>query len=136
MTENTLILIKPDAYKANVCGQIITDFELNGFKIVNSWCGQISTEFATEHYEEHVEKPFFKYLMKGITDGKLIAFVMEKENAIKDARELIGETNPKDSKMGTLRRKFGVDLDNNAVHGSANSEDAAKEIKLWFPCFK
>eukprot|EP00477_Mikrocytos_mackini_P000022 GAHX01000022.1.p1 GENE.GAHX01000022.1~~GAHX01000022.1.p1 ORF type:complete len:139 (+),score=32.60 GAHX01000022.1:44-460(+) len=136
MAEKTLVLIKPDALRNHNCGEIITEFERAGFIISKSWFGKISDKFAKKHYEEHLEKPFFKFLLACITSGPLMALELERINAVELGRQLIGETNPELSPLGTLRRKFGKDLDNNAVHGSATVEDAKKELTLWFGDYK
>ena len=130
--EKTLIIVKPDACDKHK-DSIMKIFAENGFKEVTSWTGTVSSEFATKHYAEHKEKSFFKDMVAFISSGNVHAVVLEKENAVIDARKLIGATDPKKAHPGSIRELFGQSIDNNAIHGSDSVQSALREIKLWFP---
>ncbi|KAA0258684.1 nucleoside-diphosphate kinase [Deferribacter autotrophicus] len=130
--ERTLAIIKPDAVKMGVSGKIIQRIEDEGFKIVGMKKIWMSKEVAKGFYYVHKEKPFFEALTDFMSSGPAIVMVLEKENAIKDWRKLMGATNPADAEEGTLRKEFGRNIDNNAVHGSDAPETAAFEIGYFF----
>ena len=130
--QKTLSLIKPDAVERNLVGKIIDIFETNGIVIENIKKVHVSNEFAKKFYDVHKDKPFFKELCSYLSSGPIIAMVLKGENVIKKNRDLMGATNPKDAKEGTIRQKFAISIDKNSVHGSDSEENASKEISLFF----
>lgn len=132
MTEQTLVLIKPDAVERNLIGKILSEYERNGLEVVKMKLLTASTEIAEAHYAEHKAKPFFKDLVEYITSGPLVAFILEGEDAIKRVRALNGATNPADAVDNTIRALYGISLSNNTVHASDSPESAKKEIAIWF----
>jgi nucleoside-diphosphate kinase len=130
--EQTLSIIKPDAVAKNVIGKIIDRFESNGLKIAAAKKLQLTDDDAARFYAVHKERPFFKDLVKFMTSGPVVAMVLEGENAVVKNRELMGATNPKDAKKGTIRADFAQSIDANAVHGSDSLENAAIEIAFFF----
>ena len=130
--QKTLSLIKPDAVERNLIGKIITIFETNGIVIEKIKKVQVSNEFAKKFYDVHKDKPFFKELCIYLSSGPIIAMVLKGENVIKKNRDLMGATNPKDAKEGTIRQKFAISIDKNSVHGSDSEENASREISLFF----
>ena len=132
MTEQTLVLIKPDAVERNLIGKILTEYERNGLKIVKMKLMTASVEIAEEHYVEHKEKSFFSDLVDYITSGPLVAFVLEGENAIQRVRTLNGATDPEDATDNTIRALYGINLSKNTVHASDSPESAKSEITSWF----
>ena len=131
--ERTLVLIKPDAVRRGLAGEILRRFEQRGLTIGEARLLTVDRELAEEHYAEHAEKPFFGELVDFITSGPTLAFVLEGEGAIGTARKTIGATNPADADPGSLRGEFGLAMPNNLVHGSDSPESAEREIALWFP---
>jgi len=130
--EKSLVLIKPDAIKRNITGAIINRFEQRGLKIVALRMLHMDEALAKRHYAVHQGKPFFDGLVKYITSSPTIAIVFEGNNAIELIRKTMGATDPVKAEKGTIRADFGVDIQNNAVHGSDSPENAAKEIKIFF----
>ena len=130
--EQTLSIIKPDAVKKNVIGKIITRFEENGLHLVAGKLIHLTDELASGFYAEHDGKPFFNDLKNFMTSGPVFIQVLEGDNAIQKNRELMGATNPKDAKEGTIRKKFGISIDKNSVHGSDSVENAKKEIDFFY----
>ena len=130
--EQTLSIIKPDAVAKNVIGQIYTRFENAGLTIAKAKKIHLSAEQAGGFYAEHKERPFFNDLVKFMTSGPIMVQVLEGENAVALNRELMGDTNPKDAKAGTIRADFASSIDANAVHGSDSSASAAREIEFFF----
>ncbi len=131
--EDTLIIIKPDAVKNNVIGNILNRFESNGFKIKELKIMMLSKERAEEFYAPHKDKPFFNDLITFITSGNIVAAIIEAQDAIIKARELIGSTNPKEAKKNTIRREFGTNVTKNAIHTSDSHESFIREVKIIFP---
>jgi nucleoside-diphosphate kinase len=129
----TLILVKPDAFERGLTGEVIARFERKGLQLVELKQLQIDEEFAGAHYEEHSEKPFFGELVEFITRGPLVAMVMEGEDAVDAARQVIGATNPIEAAPGSIRGDYAVQVTFNLVHGSDSDQSAEREIKLWFP---
>ena len=123
--EQTLSIIKPDAVERNLDGQIKEMFINNGFKIVQEKKIQIEKQEAEKFYKVHETKPFYNDLCTYLSSGPIVVMILEKENAILANRELMGSTNPKDAKEGTIRKKFGISIDKNSVHGS----DSARKCK-------
>ena len=130
--EQTLSIIKPDAVERNLDGQIKEMFRTNGFTIVQEKKIQIEKQEAEKFYKVHETKPFYNDLCTYLSSGPIVVMVLEKENAILANRELMGSTNPKDAKEGTIRKKFGLSIDKNSVHGSDSLENAKIEIDFFF----
>jgi len=131
--ERTLILVKPDAFARGLTGEIIARFERKGLKIVALRAMLVSTELAERHYAEHAERPFFRELVEFITSGMLVAMVLEGEDAVRAARQLIGATDPLEAAPGSIRGEFALAVGHNLVHGSDSPESAARESALFFP---
>lgn len=131
-TERTFSIIKPDATRRNLTGEINTMLESAGFKIVAQKRIQITLEQAHEFYAVHSEKPFYNDLCEFLSSGPVVVQVLEKENAIADYRKLMGATNPTAADEGTIRKRFAISVDQNSVHGSDAPETAASEIKFFF----
>jgi len=130
--ERTFCMIKPDGVRRGLVGEILGRFEKKGFRIVAMKLMRVSFDLAEAHYAEHREKPFFKPLVEYITSGPVVAMVLEAPGVIKELRKLMGATNPADALPGTIRGDFATTIDENVIHGSANAEDAAREIALFF----
>lgn len=129
----TLILVKPDAFARGLTGEILSRFERKGLKIAALKLVETPRETAEEHYAEHREKPFFGELVDFITSGPLVALVLEGDNVVQAARQIIGATNPLEAAPGSIRGDFGLQVQENLVHGSDSPESAQREIALWFP---
>ncbi|EAC1840380.1 nucleoside-diphosphate kinase [Campylobacter lari] len=130
--EKTLSIIKPDAVKKGVIGQILTRFESNGLRIAATKKIQLSEKEAQEFYAVHKDRPFFKDLVEFMISGPVVVSVLEGENAVSKNRELMGATNPKEAAAGTIRADFADSIDANAVHGSDSLENAKIEIEFFF----
>ena len=128
----TLSIIKPDAVERNLDGQIKEVFLNNGFKIVQEKKIQIEKQEAEKFYKVHETKPFYNDLCTYLSSGPIVVMILEKENSIIANRELMGSTNPKDAAEGTIRKKFGISIDKNSVHGSDSAENAKIEIDFFF----
>lgn len=130
--EKTLVLIKPDAFGKNHCGDILKRYEDEGLKIVAAKVMQMDKKIAAIHYAEHVEKPFYPELVEFMTSAPLMALVLGGENAISKVREINGATNPAKAAEGTIRKLYAESVTKNAVHASDSPESAAREIKIFF----
>ncbi|MFK0440112.1 nucleoside-diphosphate kinase [Campylobacter jejuni] len=130
--EKTLSIIKPDAVKKGVIGKIIDRFESNGLRIAAMKKVQLSKEQAENFYAVHKERPFFKDLVEFMISGPVVVSVLEGEGAVLKNRDLMGATNPKEAKAGTIRADFAESIDANAVHGSDSLENAKIEIDFFF----
>ncbi|TKX31275.1 nucleoside-diphosphate kinase [Campylobacter estrildidarum] len=130
--ERTLSIIKPDAVKKSLIGKILDRFESNGLKIIALKKIQLTSEQAENFYAIHKERPFFKDLVNFMISGPVVVSVLEGENAILKNRELMGATDPKEAKSGTIRADFAQSIDANAVHGSDSLENAKNEIEFFF----
>jgi len=130
--EKTLVLIKPDAVERNLTGEIITRFEKAGLKVVALKKIHLSKDMACKHYAVHAGKPFFNGLVEYITSSPIVAMVLQGENAIEKARQLMGATDPAKAAKGTIRGDYGLDIGRNSVHGSDGLQSAETEIKLFF----
>ena len=130
--EITLSIIKPDAVKKNVIGEIYSRFEKAGLKIVQAQMISLTQEEAEGFYEVHKERPFFNDLVSFMISGPVMIQVLEGDNAVSLNRELMGATNPKEADAGTIRADFADSIDANAVHGSDSSENAVIEIDYFF----
>jgi nucleoside-diphosphate kinase len=131
--ERTLILIKPDAFARGLTGEIIGRFERKGLRLAAINQLTMTRELAEQHYAEHAGKPFFDDLVEFITSGPLISLVLEGEEAIRAARQMIGATDPLEASPGSIRGDYAVVIRYNMVHGSDSPESAAREIGLFFP---
>ena len=132
-SERTLILVKPDAFARGLTGEIIARFERKGLQIVALKHMTLDEETAKRHYAEHDGKPFFGELVDFITSGPLVAMVLEGQEAVKAARQVIGATNPLEAAPGSIRGDFAVEVGQNMVHGSDSDESAEREANLFFP---
>ena len=130
--EQTLSIIKPDAVERNLDSEIKSIFQNDGFKIVNEKKIQLAKSDAEAFYKVHETKPFYNDLCKYLSSGPIIVMILEKENAVLANRKLMGATNPKNAEEGTIRKKFGVSIDKNSIHGSDSIENAKIEINFFF----
>ena len=131
--ERTLILIKPDAFARNLSGEIIARFERKGLRLVAMNLMTMTRELASQHYAEHEGKPFYEELVTFITSGPLVAMVLEGDQAVVAARQVIGATNPIQATTGSIRGDYAIEVGQNMVHGSDSPESAAREVALFFP---
>ena len=131
--DRTLILVKPDAFAGGLTGEAIARFERKGLRIAALKAMAVGEELAKRHYEEHAEKPFFDELVAFITGGPLVAMVLEGDQAVTAARQVIGATNPLEAAPGSIRGDYAVEVQTNLVHGSDSTESASREIELFFP---
>ena len=131
--DRTLILVKPDAFARGLTGEIIARFERKGLRILALRHLTVTRELAEQHYAEHAERPFFGELVEFITSGPIVAIVLEGENAVKAARQVIGATDPLEAATGSIRGDFATEMGRNMVHGSDSPESAAREAALFFP---
>jgi nucleoside-diphosphate kinase len=131
--DRTLILVKPDAFARGLTGEIIARFERKGLQIVALKHMTVTEDLAKEHYAEHDGKPFFGELVEFITSGPLVAMVLEGEEAVTAARQVIGATNPLEATTGSIRGDLAIKVGQNMVHGSDSGESAAREAGLFFP---
>lgn len=130
--ERTLVLIKPDAVRRGLSGEILRRFEARGLTIRAAKLVKVSQALARQHYAEHKEKPFFGELVTFITSSPTLALVLEGEGAIASVRSTMGSTNPADSTPGSIRGDLALSMPDNLVHGSDSPKSARREIKLWF----
>ena len=130
--ERTLVLIKPDAVRRGLAGEILARFERQGLELRAVKLVQVDRPLAEEHYAEHAEKPFYGELVEFITSGSTLALVLEGEGAIAAVRATMGATNPADATPGSIRGDLALSMPDNLVHGSDSPESAAREIALWF----
>ncbi len=130
--ERTLMLVKPDAVKRNLEGKIIAHVQEKGFKLIGLKKLKLTKEQAEKFYYVHKERPFFGELTDFMSSGPIVAMVWEGENAISAIREIMGATNPEEAEEGTLRKLYGTNIGENAVHGSDSSESAKYEIPFFF----
>ncbi|HEX2410183.1 MAG TPA: nucleoside-diphosphate kinase [Solirubrobacteraceae bacterium] len=131
--DRTLILVKPDAFARGLTGEIISRFEDKGLKIVALKHMVVTEDLAKEHYAEHEGKPFFGELVEFITSGPIVAMVLEGEQAIVAARQVIGATNPLEAASGSIRGDYAIAVGQNMVHGSDAPESGKREVALFFP---
>ena len=131
-SEQTLSIIKPDAVERNLDSEIKEMFKKKGFKIVQEKKIQIEKSEAEKFYKVHETKPFYNDLCTYLSSGPIVVMILEKENAVLANRELMGATNPKDAMNGTIRKKYGISIDKNSVHGSDSIENAKIEIGFFF----
>ena len=131
--ERTLILVKPDAFARNLTGEIIARFERKGLRLVALTLMTMGRDLAGRHYAEHEGKGFYEELVSFITSGPLVAMVLEGEQAVVAARQVIGATNPLEATTGSIRGDYAISVGQNMVHGSDSPESAAREVGLFFP---
>jgi nucleoside-diphosphate kinase len=131
--DQTLILVKPDAFARGLTGEIIARFERKGLRIAALKHMTVDEDLARQHYGEHEGKPFFGELVDFITSGPLVAMVLEGEQAVPAARQVIGATNPVEAAPGSIRGDFAIAVGQNMVHGSDSPESADREASLFFP---
>jgi nucleoside-diphosphate kinase len=130
--EQTLSIIKPDAVERNLQDQIKNEFKNKGFKILKEKKLHITQEEAEKFYKVHESKPFYKDLCAYLSSGPIIVMSLQRENAVLENRKLMGATNPKEAEEGTLRKKYGISIDKNSVHGSDSVENAKIELDFFF----
>ena len=130
--EQTLSIIKPDAVERNLENKIKEIFKVKGFSILKEKKIQVEKSEAEKFYKVHETKPFYNDLCDYLSSGPIVVMVLEKENAIIENRKLMGATNPKDAEEGTIRKKYGISIDKNSVHGSDSIENAKIEIDFFF----
>lgn len=133
MSERTLVLLKPDAVRRGLVGEILGRYEAKGLSIVATWFGTIDAAQADAHYAEHVERDFYPPLRAFVTSGPMMALVLEGDAAIDVVRLLNGATDGRVAAPGTIRGDLSLSNRENLVHGSDSPESAAREIALWFP---
>jgi nucleoside-diphosphate kinase len=130
--ERTLVLVKPDAMRRQLAGEIVGRLERRGLQLRSAQLLTVDRSLAEQHYAEHTEKPFFGELIEFITSGPTLALVVEGEGAITTVRTTMGATNPADAAPGTIRGDLSLSMPDNLVHGSDSPDSAAREIALWF----
>ena len=130
--EQTLSIIKPDAVERNLENQIKEIFKNKGFKIIKEKKIQIEKSEAEKFYKIHETKPFYNDLCQYLSSGPIVVMILEKENAVLGNRELMGATNPKEASEGTIRKKYGISIDKNSVHGSDSPKNAKIELDFFF----
>ena len=130
--EQTLSIVKPDAVERNLQDEIKKNFIENGFSIKNEKKIQISKTEAEEFYKVHESKPFYGELCNYLSSGPIVVMVLEKKNAVLENRKLMGATDPAKAEDGTLRKKYGISIDKNSVHGSDSIDNAKIEIEFFF----
>jgi nucleoside-diphosphate kinase len=133
LNQRTLVLVKPDGVRRKLVGEVVRRLEQKTLDIVGMRMLTIDKDLASEHYAEHVEKPFFGELLEFITSGPVIAMAVEGDDAISVVRQMMGATDPKKATQGTIRGDYGLITTENLVHGSDSPESAERELKLFFP---
>ena len=134
--ETTLVIVKPDAVKRGLVGEIVGRLERKGLQIAEGRFFTIEKELAHKHYAEHTEKPFFGDLIDFITSGPVLVLAVHGPKAVEVVRTLMGPTNPLDAPPGTIRGDFGNEITQNLIHGSDSVESARRELDLYFPGLK
>ncbi|MHA6485436.1 nucleoside-diphosphate kinase [Paenibacillus sp. strain BS8-2] len=130
--DRTFVMVKPDGVARGLTGDIVARFEAKGFKLADAKLMKLDREVAEEHYDHLRSKNFFGELVDFITSGPVFAMVLEGKDAVKNARSIIGATDPSDATPGTIRGDFAIDVASNVVHGSDSDENAQREINLYF----
>lgn len=130
--QHTLVFVKPDGVRRGLVGEVISRFERRGIKIIGLKMVQPDRQLAERHYAVHRGKPFFESVVNFITSGPVVAMVLECPNAVEVVRSMMGTTDPQQSAPGTIRGDFGLDIEQNLIHGSSDAEAAEYEIRLWF----
>ncbi|MBI1744757.1 nucleoside-diphosphate kinase [Candidatus Acetothermia bacterium] len=132
VNEKTFVMLKPDAVERRLVGELISRLEKKNLRIIAARLIRIDKKLAETHYTELKEKPFFKELVKFVTDGPALAMVVQGPNAISVVRAMMGATNPFNATPGTIRGDYGLDLTKNLIHGSDGPESAKREVALFF----
>ena len=130
--EQTLSIIKPDAVERNLESEIKEMFKINGFQILKEKKIKIEKSEAEKFYKVHETKPFYNDLCNYLSSSPIVVMILQKDNAVKENRDLMGATNPKDAEDGTIRKKYGISIDKNSVHGSDSADNAKIEIDFFF----
>ena len=130
--EQTLSIIKPDAIERNLQDQIKSEFRNNGFEILEEKKIHISKQEAEKFYKVHETKPFYNDLCAYLSSGPIVVMKLKRDNAVLENRKLMGATNPQEAKEGTIRKKYGISIDKNSVHGSDSVENAKIELDFFF----
>ena len=130
--EQTLSIIKPDAVERNLQDKIKSEFKNNGFEIIKEKKIHISLEEAEKFYKVHESKPFYKDLCAYLSSGPIVVMSLQRDNAVLENRKMMGATNPEEAEEGTLRKKYGISIDKNSVHGSDSEENAKIELDFFF----
>ncbi|MDZ7639777.1 MAG: nucleoside-diphosphate kinase [Bryobacterales bacterium] len=130
--QRTYSMIKPDAVASSQIGEILAVLEHDGFRIVGMKMRQLSTAEAEGFYAVHKERPFFPDLIRFITEGPVVTLALEREDAVKKLREVMGATNPANAAEGTIRKRFAESIERNCIHGSDSDENAAIELAYFF----
>ena len=130
--EQTLSIIKPDAVERNLQDQIKNEFKNSGFEILKEKKIHITKEEAEKFYKVHETKPFYNDLCSYLSSGPIVVMCLQKENAVLENRKLMGATNPENAEEGTIRKKYGISIDKNSVHGSDSVENAKIELDFFF----
>ena len=130
--EQTLSIIKPDAVERNLIEEIKNEFKSNGFTIKNEKKIKLEKSEAEKFYQVHQSKPFYNDLCEYLSSGAILVMILEKLNAVMDNRKLMGATDPQKAEEGTLRKKYGISIDKNSVHGSDSTDNAKIEIDFFF----
>ena len=130
--EQTLSIIKPDAVERNLQDKIKQEFKIKNFEIIKEKKIHMSKEEAEQFYKVHESKPFYNDLCTYLSSGPIVVMTLQRENAVIENRKLMGATNPLDAEEGTLRRKYGISIDKNSVHGSDSPENAKIELDFFF----
>ena len=131
-SEQTLSIIKPDAVERNLSEEIKQEFIKNGFKIFKEKKIKLEKHEAEKFYQVHQSKPFYNDLCSYLSSGPIVVMILDRENAVLENRKLMGATDPKNAESGTLRKKYGISIDKNSVHGSDSVENAKIEINFFF----
>ncbi|HXS95832.1 MAG TPA: nucleoside-diphosphate kinase [Candidatus Limnocylindrales bacterium] len=132
MTERTFSIIKPDAVADNQAGQILAMLQEAGFKVLGLKMTRLTDAQAQGFYAVHKERPFFSGLVKFMTEGPIVVMALERDDAIKKLREVMGATNPANAAEGTIRKKFAANIERNCIHGSDAPETAEQELRFFF----
>jgi nucleoside-diphosphate kinase len=130
--ERTFSIIKPDAVAAGYTGEILAMLQKAGFTIRGMRMTRLSQDQAQAFYAVHKERPFFGGLVKFMTEGPIVVLALERENAVKELRDVMGATNPANAAEGTVRKRFATDIERNCIHGSDAAETAAEELRFFF----
>jgi nucleoside-diphosphate kinase len=132
MKQRSFVMLKPDAVKRRLAGEVLGRFEKRGLKVIAVKMMIINSDLAEKHYGEHSEKPFFKDLVEYITSGPVLATVIEGEECISLIRKMVGATNPQEADLGTIRGDYAIDTGRNIIHASDSAASAVREISLFF----
>jgi len=132
MKQRSFVMLKPDAVKRRLAGEVLGRFEKRGLKVIAVKMMIINSDLAEKHYGEHSEKPFFKDLVEYITSGPVLATIIEGEECISLIRKMVGATNPQEADLGTIRGDYAIDTGRNIIHASDSAASAVREISLFF----